>query len=779
MKNKKLISIIVSVALTLSILLSIFIIPASASSSSIKNTYYRFSRNLVKPSEAFESFIDFTCNGLTFNAMKIFITDFDSAWQLTFINTNTGVMGVVYQWHPSDPALTGWSLDYEDFKDIFISDFSRATDECLSFILNNSLPFSELSISGYHTINFDYLKGLTGSHYFDFTFDTNSDRFYSICWYGFPEQQAGYLYFESQRDWVEVAVWTEGKIIFSDQGYEVLSFNPAVTQDIDHYLYAYKDLFIPLTLLPEGSYKFNEGIIYPPINHNDVYQDFNLNISFYSCYSNPYSYFTLSHGDSGLTINYLSTDPNYPSVCAYSKGSWNSDYNLITILKSTYVPSLFYDWFMEYTSPYSYIPSAPPEPDIPSDPDVPDGPDVPDDPDTPLDPETPPVDPVLPEAYYTITGLYIFNEVLTRPDFPFEYNISFSSNDYSFNFLFVTYSDSEDLLTFANSSTGQLGSVYVWHGDEYTGWDSPDFMSLNFTNASIPLSLYNWLRANGTFYVEVDQDPTLPDIDFEPIKTWDLVTDVNSLSAGDVIVIVATSYPYAISTTQNTNNRPGASVLKENNQLVFGSDVQIITLAEGFVAGSFALMVGDSYLRTGSSSSNTLKTSDKLDSSSSWVITINNGFANIVAQSDTYRNYLQYNSTSNLFACYASDSQSGLSIYKLAYSYEHIYENGYNIGYNKGYTEGYTSGYSTGFELGKQLGYNSGYNDSNNSQISGDFGFNVLSSLFTAPIEFLDHIVLAERISLSGAVTQITLWSIFQTILLTCFAYFIIKLIVK
>ena len=137
MKNKKLISIIISVALTLSILLSIFIVPASA--SSIKNTYYQFSCNLEKPSSPFESYLDFDCNNSTFNAIKIVVNELDSTWQLVFINTNTVVMATVYQWHPSDPSLTGWNVDYESFKNIRISDFSRATDECLSFILNNSM----------------------------------------------------------------------------------------------------------------------------------------------------------------------------------------------------------------------------------------------------------------------------------------------------------------------------------------------------------------------------------------------------------------------------------------------------------------------------------------------------------------------------------------------------------------------------------------------------------------------------------------------------------------
>ena len=219
MKNKKLFSIIISVALTLSILLSIFIVPVSA--SSIKNTYYQFSSNLEKPSSPFESYLDFECNNSIFNAIKIAVNELDSTWQLVFINTNTAVIAPVYQWHPSDPSLTGWTVDYEAFNDIFISDFSRATDECLSFILNNSMSHQDLMVSGYHSLNLDYLTSLSGSHYFDFTFDTDSERYYTINWYGNIEQQVGYLYFESQRDWVEVATWVDGKFIFNDPEFEI------------------------------------------------------------------------------------------------------------------------------------------------------------------------------------------------------------------------------------------------------------------------------------------------------------------------------------------------------------------------------------------------------------------------------------------------------------------------------------------------------------------------------------------------------------------------------
>lgn len=146
---------------------------------------------------------------------------------------------------------------------------------------------------------------------------------------------------------------------------------------------------------------------------------------------------------------------------------------------------------------------------------------------------------------------------------------------------------------------------------------------------------------------------------------WILVTDVSTLREGDTIVIVANAYNYAISTTQNKNNRGQASVTKGDGSVTFGSDVQVITLESGTTDGTFAFKVDTGYLCAASSSSNYLRTDDTLNDNGSWSITIDgNGIATIKAQGNYTKNWLRYNESSSLFACY-STGQKDISIYKL------------------------------------------------------------------------------------------------------------------
>ena len=145
---------------------------------------------------------------------------------------------------------------------------------------------------------------------------------------------------------------------------------------------------------------------------------------------------------------------------------------------------------------------------------------------------------------------------------------------------------------------------------------------------------------------------------------WNLVSNVAELSAGDEVVIVAADYDFALSATQNTNNRAQAEVQKEGNAIKFTNDVQVITLEDGNVEGTFAFNTGAGYLYAASSSSNHLKTEATLSGNSSWSIAIANGVATIVAQGTNTRNTMQYNQSSNLFACYSSASQKAVSIYK-------------------------------------------------------------------------------------------------------------------
>ena len=148
---------------------------------------------------------------------------------------------------------------------------------------------------------------------------------------------------------------------------------------------------------------------------------------------------------------------------------------------------------------------------------------------------------------------------------------------------------------------------------------------------------------------------------------WVLVTDASSLKAGDQIVIVAQGADYALSTTQNTNNRVAAAITKNGTTISINEDVQIIELEAGTVDGTFAFNTGDGYLYAASSSKNYLRTKTELDANGSWLITIDgNGVTSVVAQGTNTRNTMQYNPNggSPIFSCYSPDSQSAIQIYK-------------------------------------------------------------------------------------------------------------------
>lgn len=162
-----------------------------------------------------------------------------------------------------------------------------------------------------------------------------------------------------------------------------------------------------------------------------------------------------------------------------------------------------------------------------------------------------------------------------------------------------------------------------------------------------------------------------PKTAFAADDTGTLVTDASTLAVGDKIVIAAKDYNYALSTTQNSNNRGQAAVTKDNNTITFGDDVQILTVAEGTTNGTFAFDTGAGYLYAASSSSNYLRTEETLSANSSWKITVaEDGTATIVAQGANTRNTMQYNQSSSLFSCYGTASQKAICLYKLTASSE-------------------------------------------------------------------------------------------------------------
>ncbi len=149
-------------------------------------------------------------------------------------------------------------------------------------------------------------------------------------------------------------------------------------------------------------------------------------------------------------------------------------------------------------------------------------------------------------------------------------------------------------------------------------------------------------------------------------ETYELVTNVSDLNAGDKVIIVANDYNFALSTTQNGNNRGQATITKNGTTISnISGDVQVLTLENGTTAGTFAFNTGSGYLYAASSSKNYLKTETALSANSSWNISITDkGVATVKAQGSNTKNWMRYNNTSSIFACYSS-GQKDICIYKL------------------------------------------------------------------------------------------------------------------
>ncbi|MBR6883995.1 MAG: hypothetical protein IKN06_13650 [Bacteroidales bacterium] len=155
---------------------------------------------------------------------------------------------------------------------------------------------------------------------------------------------------------------------------------------------------------------------------------------------------------------------------------------------------------------------------------------------------------------------------------------------------------------------------------------------------------------------------------------YELVTDASTLRDGDEVIIASPQYGYAMSTTQNSNNRGRAAVTIEDNKIVVpSSSVQIVTL-ESAGSGVWYLQVSDGqYLYTTSSTNNSkqyLRTGSKTQSSvfNQWAVSISNGNASISAKvNNTTTKYLKYNNSSSVFDVATSSPGTGnnrVSLYR-------------------------------------------------------------------------------------------------------------------
>ncbi len=151
--------------------------------------------------------------------------------------------------------------------------------------------------------------------------------------------------------------------------------------------------------------------------------------------------------------------------------------------------------------------------------------------------------------------------------------------------------------------------------------------------------------------------------------TYELVMDASTLAVGDKVIIAAKDSNYALSTTQNDNNRGQAEIKKSGNTATWeGTAVAVLTLAQGKTSGTFAFYTdytdSQGYLYAASSSKNWLRTQTNINENSSWTISVAaDGTATVKAQGTNTRNLLQYNKNSSIFSAY-SGAQQAIVLYK-------------------------------------------------------------------------------------------------------------------
>ena len=154
-------------------------------------------------------------------------------------------------------------------------------------------------------------------------------------------------------------------------------------------------------------------------------------------------------------------------------------------------------------------------------------------------------------------------------------------------------------------------------------------------------------------------------------ETYQLVTDVTSLSAGDKIV-VTNGTDKAMALYVSGNNCKTVDVMISNNEFTSSDEnLGVITLEGSTGAWLFSTSAGYLYAAGGTGKNNLLKAQTNITNPSYWSVEIaSDGKATVKTTDATVaRNTMMYNSQSTLFSCYAS-GQSDIYFYKLKSSGE-------------------------------------------------------------------------------------------------------------
>ncbi len=215
----------------------------------------------------------------------------------------------------------------------------------------------------------------------------------------------------------------------------------------------------------------------------------------------------------------------------------------------------------------------------------------------------------------------------------------------------VTFSVGGSTATSAAAGATVTATATANTGYEFSSWTQPSNVTnwsasgntASFTMPAAPVTV------SATFTEQTTPQPSTDE--------YELVTDASQLSAGDQIIIANTATTgsgYAISTTQNTNNRAATAVTIANSKITPGSSVQILTLEKE--GNNWLFNTGDGYLYAASSSSNYLRTETTPDANAQATISISNNAATVTFQGTNTHNILKYNANSGnpIFSCYTT-----------------------------------------------------------------------------------------------------------------------------
>ena len=159
---------------------------------------------------------------------------------------------------------------------------------------------------------------------------------------------------------------------------------------------------------------------------------------------------------------------------------------------------------------------------------------------------------------------------------------------------------------------------------------------------------------------------------------WERIEDDDDLSIYDTYIITSYDNPNAMLAEQGSNNRHDEDITKSADKKTIASVPntvgQFMLEADGSNWNIFDMLTAgtEKYLyAAGGSSNNYLRlTADNTDGNAEWSISISDGAADVKAQGDAMRNWMLFNTSSNVFTCYNSKASGYkyLSFYKYVHT---------------------------------------------------------------------------------------------------------------